>query len=148
MRNSQKSILNRAARLISNLASKHDKLQQCSVPKNGHGEPTAKEESESGFNQEFKSSTLAPGPSQEELKQTEKKSKAVVEQAAIKAEAARARNSWGMVAGMQVRVLDYRGEQDVWATSAKPDGKLAQVKLKDGQFAIVAEEWGGAEQLK
>jgi hypothetical protein len=33
---------------------------------------------------------------------------------------------------MQVRVLDYSGEQDVWATSAKPDGKLAQVKLKDG----------------
>jgi hypothetical protein len=43
-----------------------------------HGEPTAKEESESDFNQEFKSSTLAPGPSQEELKQAEKKSKAAL----------------------------------------------------------------------
>ena len=49
---------------------------------------------------------------------------------------------------MQVRVLDYRGEQDVWATIAEPDGKLAQVKLKDGQFTIVAELWDGAEQVE
>ena len=44
------------------------------------------------------------------------------------------------MAGMQVHVLDYRGEQDVWATSAQPDGKLAQVKLKGGQFTVVAKD--------
>ena len=102
------------------------------------------------FNRNFNSATLEPGPSQRELQHAEEATKAAAEKEKQKVDSARMKDSWGLQEGEKIRILDYKGEQEVWATSAQPDGSLVQVELQDGQFVVVAEEldWSGARQVK
>jgi hypothetical protein len=92
------------------------------------------------FNRNFNSATLEPGPSQRELQHAEEATKATNEKEKQKVESARVKDIWGLQEGEEIRILDYKGEQEVWATSTQPDDSLVQVELQDGQFAVVAED--------
>ena len=109
---------------------------------------SSSEENDLDFNRVFSSATLEPGPSQRELQRAKELARATNEKEEEKADSLRVRASWGLLQGESVRVLDYKVDQEAWAKSAQPDGSLTQVELQDGQFAVVAKDWGGDGQVK
>jgi len=117
------------------------------VDANGGGDSSS-EENDIDFNRDFNNSTLEPGPSQRELQHAEELARAATKREEEKAESVRVKASWGLLQGERIRVLDYKGGQEVWAKSAGADGSLTQVELQDGQFAVVAKDWSGDGQVE
>ena len=128
-------------------ADSDDEGEEEEVDANGGGDSSS-EENDIDFNRDFNNSTLEPGPSQRELQHAEELARAATKREEEKAESVRVKASWGLLQREGIRVLDYKGEQEVWAKSAGADGSLTQVELQDGQFAVVAKDWSGDGQVE